>query len=127
MMSLFNSDQRVFAFKRSAVLYEPVSPQFHLWTCNLHHGTWNCSCQRSAASEKRILSARSRAVASRDDGLFLLCVIWHASGQGLALVLILAKNEEQILALERRTNSFSWTVDGGRVFKAFSGSCVRDQ
>jgi len=97
--------------------WELVSPQFYLWSCNSQHGTWNCSLQRSAASDQRISSARSR-----DEGLFLLSVIWHASGQGLALVLILAKNEEQILALERRTNSFSWTVDGGRVFKAYSGS-----
>jgi len=63
---------------------------------------------------------RSRAVASRDDGHFLLWVIVVILAIISLLVLILAKNEEQILALERRTNSFSWTVDGGRVFKAFS-------
>jgi len=40
----------------------------------------------------------------------------------LLLVLTLTKNEEQILALERGTNSFSWTINGERLFPAFSGS-----
>ncbi len=39
----------------------------------------------------------------------------------LLLVLTLTKNEEQILALERGTNSFSWTIKGGCPFKAISG------
>jgi hypothetical protein len=34
----------------------------------------------------------------------------------------LTKNEEQILALERRANSFSWTDNEGRVFSARSVS-----
>ena len=38
----------------------------------------------------------------------------------LLLVLTLTKNEEQILALERGTNSFSWTIKGGCPFKAIS-------
>jgi len=49
------------------------------------------------------------AEASRDDGHFLLLVIVVPLGSISLLVLILAKNEEQILALERETDSFSWT------------------
>jgi len=60
---LFLRVQRLLDFKRSAVLDEPVSPQFHLWTCNLQHGTWNCSSQRpaglSAFSEKCVTAVCS--------------------------------------------------------------------
>jgi hypothetical protein len=35
-----------------------------------------------------------------------------------------ARNEEQILALERRTGYSSWTDNEGRVFSAFSGFLI---
>ena len=38
------------------------------------------------------------------------------------LILILTKNDEQILALERRTGYSSWTGNEGRLFKRSAGS-----
>ncbi|RLL86646.1 hypothetical protein Y696_11125 [Mesotoga sp. H07pep.5.4] len=68
--------------------------------------TEDVSSQRSAYSAQWILSARSRADPSRDDGLFFLPVI-------------LTKFLVRISVL-----SMNWflLLHGGRLFKAFSGS-----